>query len=171
MKIKLVFAFVLLTTSVFKMSAQEISFDFEDGNKRIWTKAKEVFMVTNEKAVSGKSSLKYNVTELPANEKENFQLFLGGNENVKWSSGTYIISLKFMADENLKATGFNINVMKPFAAANFKINKVEKGKWIDLSQELVIAEDSERLSLSVSGNPKWGGTGTFYVDDIKIVKK
>lgn len=171
MKMKLGLAIILLTSSILRLSAQEVAFNFEDGNKSIWTKAKDVYTISNEKAVSGKYSLKFNCPQPPANEKENMQVFLGGGEGVNLSAGTYLVSLKFMADENLKGGGFSITVPKPWTAISFKTNKVEKGKWVDLSQEIVLSEPSEKLCVTVSANPQWGVTGVFYIDDIKIVKK
>ncbi|WP_366184335.1 hypothetical protein [Flavobacterium ovatum] len=105
------------------------------------------------------------------NENENFHVKNLGSEGVKLSVATCMVSLKVLADENLKAGGFNITVAKPWTTTNFKRNKVEKGKWIDLFQELVLPETSEKLNITVSANPKWGGTGIFYIDDLTIVKE
>lgn len=171
MKMKLGLAIILLGSSIFRLSAQEVAFNFEDGNKSIWTKATSIYTISKDKAVSGSASLKYNLAELPTNEKENMQVFLGGGEGVKLNAGTYIVSMKFLASENLKGGGFSVTVPKPWTAINFKTNKVEKGKWIDLSQEIVLTEATEKLCITVSANPQWGVTGTFYIDDFKIIKK
>jgi hypothetical protein len=49
---------------------------------------------------------------------------------------------------------------------------VEKNKWVELKQDITFPDlESAKMSISVSSNPKWGGVGTVYVDDIKISKK
>lgn len=166
MRIALILGFLSFVTM--NLKAQETVIDFETGEKALWTKSKEFISITNEKAVSGTYSFKYSCNEIPAGV-ENFQGYVESNKI--FSPDTYSISLKIWIDESFKGTNFNLNFSKPWSSTSWKINKVAKGQWVEMYQEVVVEKESSKFYVSVSANPKWGGTGTLYIDDIKIVKK
>ena len=169
MKIKLLIAIAFLGFTTTQLLAQEVySFDFESGQKEWWTKYKEIWTVSSEKAVSGESSLKYSCSELPADVK-NIQIF--SPADVVLQPGNYTVAFKVWIEKGSEQKGISINAQKPWATAPFKFNKTTQGEWIDMSNELVIEKEATKLVVSVSTNPKWGGTGTLYIDDLKVTKK
>ena len=164
---KIVLIVVFTLVGIMNVSAQDISFDFENSKKEWWTKYKDIWSISNDRAAEGTKSLKFSCSEFPSDVK-NMQIL---NSGVQLTEGTYTINAKIFIEEGSEITGFNINLKKPFTSVKFKLKKVSTGKWVDISQEMVVEKDGSNLVVAVSTNPKWGGKGVFYLDDIKISKK
>ncbi|MDO7173140.1 hypothetical protein [Mariniflexile sp. AS56] len=164
-KLAVVIAFVSL--NAMNITAQDVKFDFENVQKEWWTKYKEIWSVSTEKAAEGTKSLKFSCGDFPAGAN-NIQI---QNKDVKLSPGTYTITSKIFIEEHSKVVGFSINLKEPFVQTGFKLNKVPTNQWVSISEEMLVEKEASVLIISVSTNPKWGGTGTFYLDDFKIISK
>ncbi|ANW95299.1 hypothetical protein AXE80_02910 [Wenyingzhuangia fucanilytica] len=163
---KVLFVVTVIVFSVTGVTAQEVQESFEKGSKGWWTPSKQVWSVSNDKASEGKSSLKFNCSQFPEGAKGiKYQ-----NVGMKLSAGTYKITAKVFVEENSKVTGFSIATMKPFKTVSIKFTKLAKGEWVDVEQEITLEKDASNVVINVSSNPKWGGTGTFYLDDLKFIK-
>ncbi|MDO6760959.1 hypothetical protein Q4566_12165 [Tamlana sp. 2_MG-2023] len=164
---KLVVVITFLSLNVMNIAAQDVVFDFENVQKEWWTKYKEIWSVSIEKAAEGTKSLKFSCSDFPAGAN-NIQI---QNNDVKLSPGTYTITSKIFIEEHSKVVGLSINLKKPFVKTSIKLNKVPTNQWVSISEEILVEKESSVLIISVSTNPKWGGTGTFYLDDFKITSK
>lgn len=151
-------------------------FGFEESANPWFMQNKEFFSLTNEKAASGKISLKFACDDAAKMDKK-VQVQSGSKKDVdtkykvNLDAGDYIMYVKVFAAEEAPKS-FNINVFGgEFTPVNFKLDKVEKGKWVELSQKISLGDIKDgKLHVSVSANPKFGGAGVFYVDDIAIEK-
>lgn len=133
-----------------------------------WSTSKEKnWNYSTSNPASGNYSLKFSCSEFPADVK-NMQM---QKSDVLLAKGIYTITAKIFIEENSEIVGFNINLKKPFESAKFKLKKVPTGQWVEISQDMIVEKEGSKLVVAVSTNPKWGGKGTFYLDDIKISKK
>lgn len=172
-------AFTLL--SVLPITAQESViaediYGFESMPAAWWTNAKDVFTISSEKVASGENALKFSCADVTAYEFKNIQM-QGGNKKkdiglVSLAPGDYTVSCKVWLTETTPSA-FSINVKKPFLKNTFNLKKVAKGEWVTLSNDFTVVEKATatNLIITVSTNKKWGGNGTFYMDDIHVTKK
>lgn len=134
-------------------------------------------MVTKEKSASGDYSLKISCQDFGGIKSLQCQSIVkeGSGSKVDLKSGTYMVSLKVFA-EDVSPVSFSTNILPTknteFIPINWKLKGVERNKWVELKQDITFPDlESAKMSIAVSSNPKWGGIGTIYVDDIKISKK
>lgn len=183
---KLIIALALAAFTVLPLSAKKKSdlnllpadiYGFENTKGVWWTKHKEIWTVSTEKAASGEASLKFSCNDLSqAADVKNIQM-QGGNQKtgvgqISLSPGTYTITVKVWLSSEGAPKAFSSNIKSPFVSIPWKFKNVATEEWVTLTQEIVIEEEvkASKLTLAVSTNPKWGGAGTFYVDDICIKK-
>lgn len=155
-------------------------YTFENPGKGLWIQHKDNWGLTTEKAAIGAQSLKFTCDDLSTVKGQNMAAQAGTTADkpnagtVKLEAGTYTISLKVWLGKT-SPLAFSTNLAAtdstPFTPISWKLKKTVKGEWVELSQKITIEKAiSTKMGIQVSTNPKWGGAGTFYVDDIKIVK-
>lgn len=154
-------------------------FSFESGEKSWYVQHKENWTLTTEKAASGTSSLKYSCSDISTAPVLMQVHAMAGKdvqpEKVILAPGDYTISLKVWLTDTAPIS-FSTSIaerkdISPFFLISWKLKNVEKNKWVELSQKISIESPlNSRMVISVSNNPKWGGAGVIYIDDIKIVK-
>lgn len=185
MNMKLIITLAIAALSVLPLSAKKKVanllpadvYGFEKTEKIWWTKYKDVFTVSTEKAASGEKSLKFSCADLSAiGDIPNIQI-QGGNTKtseglVSLKPGAYTVSIKVWLSPEGAPKGFSTNLRKPFVPVAWKTKGVATGEWVELTQDITVekAIEATNLVVSVSTNPKWGGAGTFYLDDITITK-
>lgn len=151
-------------------------YGFEQSENPWFIQSKEFFSLTNEKAATGKTSLKFGcddvskivkIAQVQSGQKKDVDT----KYKVNLSAGDYIVYVKVFATEETP-NSFNINVFgNQFKSVNFKLDNVEKNKWVELSQKVSLSDAKDgKLHVAVSNNPKYGGAGVFYIDDIAIEK-
>lgn len=134
-------------------------------------------MPTKEKAASGEYSLKISCQDFGDLKMIQAQSILkeGSKSLVSLKAGTYTVSLKVYVGED-SPVSFSTNILETkdskFIPISWKLKGVEKNKWVELKQEVTFPKlKNTKMAISLSSNPKWGGFGTVYIDDIKIEKK
>lgn len=134
-------------------------------------------MVTKDKAASGDYSLKISCQDFGGIKSLQCQSIVNedSGSKVDLKSGTYTVSLKVFA-EDVCPIGFSTNILPTkdtkFIPIKWNLKGVEKNKWVELKQDITFPDLKDaKMSIAVSSNPKWGGVGTVYVDDINISKK
>ena len=134
-------------------------------------------MVTKDKAASGDYSLKISCQDFGNIKTLQCQSIVEkeSGSKINLNSGTYTVSLKVYADD-VCPMGFSTNILATkdtkFIPIKWNLKGVEKNKWVELKQDITFPDLKDaKMSIAVSSNPKWGGVGTIYVDDINISKK
>jgi len=134
-------------------------------------------MVTKDKAASGDYSLKISCQDFGNIKTLQCQSIVKkeSGSKINLNSGTYTVSLKVYADD-VCPIGFSTNILPTkdtkFIPIKWNLKGVEKNKWVELKQDITFPDLKDaKMSIAVSSNPKWGGVGTIYVDDINISKK
>ncbi|MFR9524091.1 MAG: hypothetical protein SNH94_05925 [Rikenellaceae bacterium] len=156
-------------------SAQKLSLGFE-GDKEWWIQPKyrESVLITSEKAAEGQKSLKIDCKDFGEENSVTAQMIKETHQIIS-PAGVYTITLKVFLPENPPlgiSTPIKDNASDYFQPISWKLKGVEKGKWVELSQEIELKElEAGVMSVTLFANPKWGGVGCIYVDDIKINKK
>ncbi len=183
--LKLIIALAFAALTFLPLSAQKNSANlfpaeaqsFEQYKGVWWTKHKDIWTLTSEKAATGEKALKYNCTDLSAvADVKNISIQSGNKKSntalLNLKPGTYTFSFKVWLPAQGAPKGFTTNIKKPFVKVAWKTKNVATEEWVTLTQEVEITEPvvDANLVVSVSTNPKWGGEGSFYIDDICIKK-
>ncbi|MGA9639466.1 hypothetical protein [Flavobacterium sp.] len=175
MKQRLLFGMVLLSSIFLKLAAQETIIDFENGEKALWTNSPEVLSITSEKAASGRYSFKYSCATL-SSIGENFQGHFTDKNG--FAPGKYTMSFKIWINRKFNGKSFRINFSKPVSgepgdwiSSIWEINTLAREQWVQISKDIIIDYQPKKFFISIPANVKLGGEGTFYIDDIKLVKK
>ncbi|MDV7185796.1 hypothetical protein R3X25_00765 [Lutibacter sp. TH_r2] len=156
---------VFISLSLTELFAQDktIGFESKDG----WsTQHNQIWNINNERAAEGIYSLKFKSGSVDSELKH--VEFIKNSETIE--PGTYEVTLKVWQEDYSVVKGFSINFQNPWHSVAFKLNKVKKGEWVELSKKLIIEKATKKMVFSVSTNPKWGGIGTFYLDDVQFKK-
>ncbi|WP_282036376.1 hypothetical protein [Saccharicrinis aurantiacus] len=155
-------------------------YTFENPGKALWIQHKANWELTSEKAFEGKQSLKFNCDDLSTVKGSNMAAQIGttgdkpNDGTVKLYPGTYTISMMVWLGENAPlsfGTNLAANGSSPFVQISWKLKKTVKGEWVELTQKFTLEKAvSTKMAIQVSTNPKWGGAGVLYIDDIKITQ-
>lgn len=145
-----------------------------EGSDKWYIQHADFWSVTTEKSATGDQSLKFSCEDFSKAPGNSVSVHgVSGRPSpehiqVKLKPGKYTMSVKVWLEEN-SPVGFGTNIAKPFMQIKWSLKGVEKSKWVTLTQEIEIKENTaDKIVINVSSNPKWGGAGTFYIDDISI---
>lgn len=171
---KKIIQLVAILISSFALNAQNLlsedasGFEGEESGWQIQNK--NVFEFSNKKQNSGAYSLKVFKTSYNAKGKNAVAIY----ENAfprGLKSGKYKVSAKVLVSRNApKGFGFKLKG-EEFKNIYLSFEGVPTHKWISVSKTVEI----KRMKVTdaiiiVSKNPKYGGNGLFYVDDIVFEK-
>ncbi|UXX79373.1 hypothetical protein N7E81_18640 [Reichenbachiella carrageenanivorans] len=147
-----------------------------EGDQKWFVQHRDFWSVSDEKSATGERSLKFSCEDFSKATGNSVSVQgVSGKPSpefiqVKLKPGKYNMTLKVWLEEKAPV-GFGTNLAKPFTPIKWSFKGLEKSKWVTLSQEIEIKENTAtKMVITVSSNPKWGGAGTFYVDDIALSK-
>lgn len=131
--------------------------------------------VTDQNAASGEYALKFDCADFPSNSIVQAQATPNINNDaiVSLEAGSYVVYSKVFLPENAPS-GFEVTLTVPYVRAIFSFKNVVRNKWVEISTKVKLSEpttDESRLTVLLREQEKFGGVGSFYVDDIRIVKQ
>ncbi|WP_010180514.1 hypothetical protein [Aquimarina agarilytica] len=135
-----------------------------------WIQHKNIFHFSNKKANGGKHSLKF--FRSPASgEKGSMQVHNKKAFKKPLKSGKYKLTAKVYLGSNIPA-GFNFNFSgKNWLPVHVSFDGLRKKKWVEVSREFKVKKIVEGgVIIAVAESEQYGGYGSFYLDDIKVVK-
>lgn len=169
---KLIMTAAIAAMTMVSVQAQEFSNSFEDASEWwIQPAHREMVSISGDQTKDGSKALKFSAEDF-------------GEKNMVTAmvcpftldAGTYTFKINiFLTDK--APTALNTNIRDKdndrFVPVVWKFNKTEKNQWVELTQNVTLENDVDgaELNVSFSSNPKWGGTGTMYVDQIQVFKK
>ncbi len=174
------FTLIILLTFVITAHAQEDEivmnseiYSFEKGNW--WIKSKNAWSFSTDKKVSGEKSLKFHIDDF-SGVSAPLQTHGPGKEIdqlIKIKAGTYYLKAKIWLGETVPPTiQISIKDGSGFINTSFKLDRLQRGEWIEVTSKKINVENdmNAKLIISVSDNKKYGGEGSFYIDDLVIEK-
>ena len=135
-----------------------------------WLQQKDNIKFIKGKYSEGNSSLKFTRGKND-NDKGNLAAHNSNALKAPLKPGKYkVVAKVWLASD--APSGFNFTLKsKKYQNIGIKFKNTPKKKWVEVSENFEIKRFFDgKLILSVYKDPKFGGKGTFYIDELKIVK-